>query len=122
VPRRVNWELRSIIVRLYSSGYRRPRELAEKVAELTGRRYRESYIKKVLWDLRRRGLLSGKGPRVWDDFETWEKGVSVHLVAAKDLLLKNDARGALSELDRAIECLRNMEKAYQLIRVAYAGR
>ena len=122
MPRKTNWELRGLVVKLYASGYRRPREIADKVAELTGTRYRDSYIKKLLWDLRRRGLLNSKGPRVWDDFETWEKGVSVHLVAARELLLKSDVRGALMELDRAIECLRNMEKAYQLIRVAYAGR
>ena len=122
MPRKTNWELRSLVVKLYASGYRRPREIADKVAELTGTRYRDGYIKKLLWDLRKRGLLNSRGPRVWDDFEVWEKCVSVHLVASRELLLKNDAKNALSELDRALECLRRMENAYQLIRVAYASR
>jgi len=122
VPRKTNWELRSLVVKLYASGYKRPREIADKVAELTGTRYKDGYIKKLLWELRKKGLLNSKGPRVWDDFEAWEKSVSVHLVAARELLFKNDVKNALSELDRALESLRRMESTYQLIRVAYASR
>jgi hypothetical protein len=121
VPRRVNWELRGAVLNLYLSGYRRPREIASKLAEL-GYSCKPSYVKKLLWDLRRRGLLGGKAPPAWEELETWMKGVRVHLVAAKELLLANDARGALAELNRALDCFLNMEKAYAIIRVAYARR
>jgi hypothetical protein len=121
VPRQVNWEVRSTVANLYYSGYRSPREIASKLAEL-GYSYRPSYVKKLLWDLRRRGLLGGKAPPVWEDFEAWKKGLRIHLVSAKELLLMNDAKGALRELNSALECLQSMERAYEVIRVAYAKR
>lgn len=121
MPRKVNWEVRRAVLSLYMSGYRRPREVASKLAEL-GYSYKPGYVKKLLWDLRKRGLLAGKAPQVWDDFETWKKGLRIHLVSAKELLLMNDTKGALKELDNALVNLQNMEKAYEIIRVAYAKR
>ena len=121
MPRRVNWELRGAVLNLYYSGYRRPREIAEKLAEL-GYSCKPSYVKKLLWDLRRRGLLGGRIPPAWEELETWMRGVRIHVVAAKEFLLTNDVKGALAELNKAIECFLNMEKAYAVIRVAYARR
>jgi len=89
--RRPNLELDRLVAQYWSLGYS-PKMIVDAVARDTGRRYSESYIKKRLWMLKRKGLLGkAAGISVWDravaNIEGARLRVEYALGLARDLKL-----------------------------------
>jgi len=89
--RRPNLELDRLVAQYWSLGYS-PKMIVDAVARDTGRRYSESYIKKRLWMLKRKGLLGkAAGVSVWDravaNIEGARLRVEYALGLARDLKL-----------------------------------
>jgi hypothetical protein len=113
--------LRRIILHLYLTGYD-GKNLADKVAEVTGKRYHPGYIRKVLWELRRKGVLDKAiGSSYWDAVMDAVKAARLHAVAAVDELRLGRQKRALEELDRIAELLAKAEEGLRVLRLTFAG-
>jgi hypothetical protein len=121
VPRRPNEELRRVVLHLYLSGYD-GKMLVDKVAEVTGRRYHPGYIRKILWTLRREGVLDKPiGAPYWDSVMDDVKAARLHAVAALDELRMGRLKRALEELERVPQLLERAELGLRTLRATFSG-
>jgi len=97
--RKENVELRKVVAHLYALGYS-PSMMIDKVAEATGRRYSPGYVRKILWTMRREGLLE-KPPAdsAWLDALDCVKAAKLRVLAAMDDIRLGLHDRALKELD-----------------------
>jgi hypothetical protein len=121
VPRKPNEELRRIVLHLYLSGYD-GKLLVDKVAEVTGKRYHPGYIRKILWELRQKGILNKAiGSTYWDMVMDAVKAARLHAVAAVDEMRMGRQKRALEELDRVSELLTKAEEGLKVLRLTFSG-
>jgi len=85
VGRKPNVELMRLVAQYWLLGYS-PKMIVDAVARDTGRRYSESYIKKKVWEMKRKGLL-GKAPggQLWDKALADLEGARLRVIYAMDL-------------------------------------
>ena len=121
MPRKPNEELRRIVLHLYLSGYD-GKLLVDKVAEVTGKRYHPGYIRKILWELRQKGILNKAiGSTYWDMVMDAVKAARLHAVAAVDEMRMGRQKRALEELDRVSELLTKAEEGLKVLRLTFSG-
>jgi hypothetical protein len=120
MPRERNWELRKAIVHYYFLGYRRPGELAKKLRE-EGYDCSYAFAKKLLWELRRQGLLEQPAKDLWSDVELWLRSVKIHVATCREHLVARDIKRALEELDRVLEFAERARKDFEVLRLGFRG-
>ena len=120
MPRQKNWELRKAIVHYYFLGYRRPSELARKLRE-EGYDVSYAFAKKLLWELKRQGLLDAPARDLWNDVELWLRAVKVHVGACREHLVARDIKRALEELDKVLEFAERARKDFEVLRLGFRG-
>jgi len=119
----VNWELRKIVAHLYATGYT-PKAIVDRVAELTGRRYSLSYIRKIIWLLKREGLLARPpASSLWTEAADYLRAAKLHAAAAKELLLHRpvSVERALREIDMVIELIGRAQRDLDALYIAFSG-
>jgi hypothetical protein len=120
MPRQKNWELRKAIVSLYFLGYRRPGELAKKLRE-EGYDATYPFVKKLLWELRKNGLLDVPAKDLWNDVELYIRSVKIHVATCREHLVARDIKRALEELDRVLEFAEKARKDFEVLRLGFRG-
>ncbi|MEM0109639.1 MAG: hypothetical protein QXV17_02630 [Candidatus Micrarchaeaceae archaeon] len=120
MPRQKNWELRKAIVHYYFLGYKKPGELTRKLRE-EGYDATYPFVKKLLWELRRQGLLNAPAKDLWSDVEIWLRSIKIHTNSCREHLLAKDLKNALLELDKVAEFAVRAEKDFQVLRLGYRG-
>lgn len=121
MPRKPNEELKRLVLHLYLSGYD-GKMLVDKVAEITGRRYHPGYIRKILWTLRREGVLDKPiGSSYWDMVMDAVKAARLHALAAIDEMRMGRERRALEELERVPELLARAEQGLKTLKYTFSG-
>ena len=83
----MNEELRVRIAHYYALGYT-PKMMVDAIARDLGKRYSASYVRKVIWQMKREGLLArAAGGSLWDRALTDLEAAKLRAVAALDMLL-----------------------------------
>ncbi|RLE88668.1 MAG: hypothetical protein DRJ67_01470 [Thermoprotei archaeon] len=121
VGRRPNLELRRMVLHYHLIGYD-PAMIADKVAELTGRRYSVSYIRKLLWLMKKEGLLA-KPPagNLWADLEIWIRASKTHAYSALEAVKVRDLKTAIEELKTVLDYLERAQRCYMALYVGFSG-
>ena len=119
--RRPNLELRKVVLHYYLLGYDAGM-IAKKVSEVMGRSYSVSYIRKLLWLMKKEGLLAeppAKG--LWGDLEVWIRASKTHAYSALEAVKVRDLRTAIEELKTVLEYLERAQHCYMALYVGFAG-
>jgi len=120
MPRQKNWELRKAIVHYYFLGYKKPGELARKLRE-EGYDATYPFVKKLLWELRREGLLNAPARDLWNDVELWLRSIKIHVATCREHLVSRDVKRAMEELDRILEFAERARKDFEMLRLGFKG-
>ncbi|RLE83180.1 MAG: hypothetical protein DRJ67_12660 [Thermoprotei archaeon] len=119
--RRVNMELRKAVAHYYLLGYDAGM-IAERVAELTGRRYSVSYIRKLIWLLKKEGLLAEPpASGLWGELEIWIRASKTHAYSALEAVRARDLKTAIKELERVLEYLERAQHCYRALYIGFTG-
>ncbi|MCI4408416.1 MAG: hypothetical protein JHC26_09860 [Thermofilum sp.] len=120
MPRQKNWEIRKAIIHYYALGYKKPRELTRKLKE-EGFDVTYGFVRKLLWELRKEGLMNSQARDLWNDLEAWIRSIKIHASACREHILAKDMKNALMELDKITEFATRAQKDYELLRLGYKG-
>ena len=101
----MNEDLRKLVAHMYGLGYT-PSMIVDKLAELTGKRYSLGYVRKLVWTMRKEGLLE-KPPAssTWLSAVDSVKAAKLRVLAALDDLRLGLHDRALKELEPVPELL-----------------
>jgi len=119
--RPVNEELRKLVIHLHALGYD-ARMMVDKIAEITGRRYSASYLRKLLWTMRKEGLLDREpSSSLWADAMDCVKAARLRVIAALDELRVGSLERAKKDLEPVPELLERALSSIAFLRRSFGS-
>jgi len=121
--RRENLELRRLVLHFYLAGYP-PKQVRERVGEVLGWRPSLSYIYRIIWEAKRKGVLdSPPAPSAWSALSDCIRGAKVAVLAAQEALAHSpvDVRRALKELELALRLLGDAQRHFEVLYLTFKG-
>ncbi|MEZ0346462.1 MAG: hypothetical protein ABWK01_07915 [Infirmifilum sp.] len=121
MARSLNLELRKLVLHYYLIGHN-TRMIVDRIAAQTGRRYSMSYIRKLIWQMRKEGLLA-KPPSsgLWGELEVWIRSSKTHAYSALEAVKAGDLKTATVELEAVLERLERAQNTYKALYLGYTG-